>query len=95
MNGRRLAWARRRAGLTQRQLAARSGVPQPTIARIEATRTTPRLDTMERLLAACGYQLEITEREGEQVDGSLLRELLSLTPAERARLATADVGNLP
>ena len=62
------AWvngARRGAGLTQRQLAARSGVPQPTIARIESGRQVPRVDTLERLLDACGWELEMTPRRGE------------------------------
>jgi DNA-binding XRE family transcriptional regulator len=38
--------ARRSAGLTQRQLAERSGVPQPTIARIESGKQMPRADTL-------------------------------------------------
>jgi transcriptional regulator with XRE-family HTH domain len=55
--------ARRSAALSQRQLAARSGVPQPTIARIEAGHQVPRADTLERLLRACGWQLDTTPRQ--------------------------------
>ncbi|MGI9022113.1 MAG: helix-turn-helix domain-containing protein [Acidimicrobiales bacterium] len=76
--------ARRSAGLTQRQLAVRSGVPQPTIARIESGRQMPRADTLDKLLRACGWELDMTPRRGEGEDRSLIAHWLSLTPAERA-----------
>jgi len=41
--------------LSQRELAERSGVPQPTIARIEAGRVSPRFETLETLLGV-GYE---------------------------------------
>ncbi|MEU1238871.1 helix-turn-helix transcriptional regulator [Micromonospora parva] len=51
---------RRRADLSQRQLAERSGVPQPTLARIESGRSAdPRFRTVERLVRAAGGQLVI------------------------------------
>ena len=40
---------RRAAGLSQRQLASRSGVPQPNIAAYESGRRTPAPETVERL----------------------------------------------
>jgi len=43
--------ARRRAHLTQRALASRSGIPQPAIARIERGTVVPRVDTLDRLEA--------------------------------------------
>ena len=46
----REAWVA--AGLTQRALAARSGVAQPHIARIEAGGVAPTSDTVDRLLTA-------------------------------------------
>jgi predicted transcriptional regulator len=51
--------ARHRSGLTQRQLAARSGVAQPVIARLETGRSKPAFATVERLLGACGASLEL------------------------------------
>ncbi|MEW2384429.1 GNAT family N-acetyltransferase [Micromonospora sp. NPDC047707] len=46
---------RRAADLSQRELAEKSGVPQATLARIEAERTTnPRFRTVERLVRAAG-----------------------------------------
>ena len=44
MAGRMVRDARRRAGLTQRQLAAKAGIPQETIARIERGRADPARD---------------------------------------------------
>jgi transcriptional regulator with XRE-family HTH domain len=76
--------ARRSAGLTQRELAERSGVPQPTIARIESGKQMPRADTLDKLLKACGWELDMALRRGEGEDRSLIRYWLSLTPIERA-----------
>ena len=91
---RTLRHARLAAGLSQRALAERAGVPQPTIARIESGASSPRVDTLARLLEACGYQLESVPRRGVGVDRSVIRELLALTPAQRARQATEEARNL-
>jgi transcriptional regulator with XRE-family HTH domain len=48
---------RRSRGLSQRQLAAISGVRQPNISAIEADRRMPSADTLNRLLVSCGYEL--------------------------------------
>ena len=78
-----LRHSRRRAGLTQRQLAALSGVPQPAIARIERGGVVPRLDTLDRLLAVTGNTIEVVPRLGAGVDRSLIREQRRLSPEER------------
>ncbi|MEU8115546.1 helix-turn-helix transcriptional regulator [Micromonospora sp. NPDC048947] len=58
--GQALRALRRRADLSQRQLAEKSGVPQPTLARIESGRAIdPRFRTVERLVQAAGGQLAI------------------------------------
>lgn len=84
--------ARTKAKLTQRQLAARSGIPQPTIAKIESGAQSPRFDTVVRLLDAAGHvllPLQTREENADGIDLSLLRENLRRTPAERARRAAA------
>ncbi len=48
---------RQRAGLTQRDLAERTRVPQSTIARIETGRTDPRASTLNSLLVGCGRSM--------------------------------------
>ena len=87
---RTLLRARRRAGLTQRALAARTGVAQPTIARIERGRDDPRVSTLERLLRACDEMLEAMPEAGVGVDRTEIRRLLKLAPADRARTLTDD-----
>jgi len=54
-----LKTARRRAGLTQRELARRTGMPQSSIARIETGHTDPRVETLSRLLAGCGETVTV------------------------------------
>jgi len=75
--------ARRRAGLSQRALAARAGVPPSTVARIETGALDPRIGTVERLLRACGHALEVEIDHGAGVDLSLLDLTLAMSPQER------------
>jgi predicted transcriptional regulator len=81
--GRELRNARRRAGLSQRALAARTGVAQPTIARIERSQDDPRVGTLDRLLRACDETLESVPVAGSGIDRTEIRVLLRLTPAQR------------
>lgn len=67
---------------------------QPAIARIEAGRVTPRVDTLDRLIAACGEALEPARRLGDGVDRTTIRPLLDMTPGERARLAVSEARNV-
>jgi transcriptional regulator with XRE-family HTH domain len=80
--------ARRRAGFTQRELARRARVPQPTIAAIEIGRQDPRYRTLSRLLRACGFELDYYAKPGRGADRSLIQSYLRLTPTERALRAT-------
>jgi transcriptional regulator with XRE-family HTH domain len=93
-SARLLREARRRAGMTQRDVARAAGVPQPAVARIERGHVVPRMNTLERLLRACGVTLEPATLLGEGIDRSTIRELLRLSPAERARLAVAEANAL-
>jgi transcriptional regulator with XRE-family HTH domain len=88
---RMLRYARRRAGLTQRQLAELAGVSQATVGRIEARLMTPRVDTLDRLLRATGQGLALEEVRGADEDRWLIRDRLRMTPGERARLAVREV----
>lgn len=49
--------ARRRAALTQRELADRAGTTQSAIARLESGRTSPSFELVQRLLQLCGFAL--------------------------------------
>ena len=87
MAGRMVRYARRRAGLTQRALSAKAGIPQETIARIERGRTDPRVGTLDRLLEACEYGLEVLPRLGIGIDRPQIQERLDLLPALRLERA--------
>lgn len=52
--GKRLKELRLEAGLTQAELAKRTGIHRPNIARVEAGRHTPSLETLSRLTVAIG-----------------------------------------
>ncbi len=56
--GHRVAQARRRAGLTQPQLAERVGVGRATIARIEAGGTSPSVALALRIAQTLGEPVE-------------------------------------
>lgn len=84
--------AREKAGLSQRQLAVLSGVPQPRIAEYERGRALPRIDSMEALLGACGLRLTTAPVEDlgavaamsiTQEDRQLITIHLAMTPQQR------------
>ena len=60
--GKVVAISRLRAGWTQIELARAVGTSQPTLSAYEQGRVVPTIETLERLLAACGRQLTIEER---------------------------------
>lgn len=68
------------------ELALRTGIAQPTIARIEAGHVDPRVTTLERLLSVCGVDLAAVDQPGTGVDRTQIRELLRLGPIERLEL---------
>lgn len=90
MAGRMVREARARAGLTQRQLAAKARIPQETIARIERGRSDPRVKTLDRLLEACEFGLEVLPRLGIGIDRPQIQALLRLSPSERLAVAIAN-----
>jgi transcriptional regulator with XRE-family HTH domain len=92
--GRIIREARRSSGLSQRALAEKAGVPQSTVGRIESGAIGPRWATVEALLRASGMTVELSPMAGVGVDRTQIRELLRLTPLERARLAVADAAGL-
>jgi transcriptional regulator with XRE-family HTH domain len=94
MAGRMIRYARRRAGLTQRELSAKAGIPQETIARIERGRVDPRVGTLDRLLEACEFGLEVMPRLGVGIDRTVIRELLDLDPGERLALGIENDRNM-
>jgi transcriptional regulator with XRE-family HTH domain len=54
-----LAGARKRAGLTQVELARRAGTTQPVISAYEHGRRDPTIETLRRLVRAAGAELAL------------------------------------
>ncbi|MEZ0362234.1 helix-turn-helix transcriptional regulator [Mycobacterium sp. pUA109] len=83
--------ARRRAGLSQAELAARADTAQPAIARWEAGRTAISLDDVFRLVRLCGFDLDLMLVPRDDSDWAQAARLAGLTGQERldrhARLA--------
>ena len=75
--------ARKNAGLTQGALAAKLGVSQPVVARLERAGSNPKLSTLLEVVAATGHSLKL-ELEGEfGIDESMIAADLRRTPDER------------
>jgi transcriptional regulator with XRE-family HTH domain len=83
--------ARRRAGLTQAELADRAGTAQPAIARLESGRTAVSLDDVVRLVRLCGLNVELQIVESDDSDLAQAARLAPLSGQQRldrhARLA--------
>jgi len=91
-----LGRARQRAGLSQADLAQRSGTSRPTLSAYEHDRKSPTLATAARIVAAAGYELTINPRiQFRQVAGDRGRPIevptaLPRLPLEQA-LATVEL----
>jgi transcriptional regulator with XRE-family HTH domain len=85
-----LSQARRRAGITQRELADRAGTSQATVSAYESGRKVPSVDTLGRLLATMGARLAVEDAAGAPVAptaadlrraGRVLADVLTLAEA--------------
>ncbi len=75
--------ARSRAGLGLRELARRAGTSHATLARYERGEVDPTMGTLERIVAACGFELRVLLAPPDRQDEELARSFARLTPAER------------
>ena len=83
-----LVQARAKAGIAQRELAARAQTSQSVVARIERGQTIPSVETLDRLLAAAGFELKRTLQLKPVVHSHMLEDsarILRLSPVERLR----------
>jgi|SRR6516165_7154113 transcriptional regulator with XRE-family HTH domain len=82
--GELIATARTAAGLTQVALAAAIGTAQSVISRWERGADAPRVETLVRILRACGYESDLVLRPTDDgVDRDQIRSALAMTPAQR------------
>ena len=83
MNGSQLLLeARRRAGITQAELARRVGTTQSAIARIERGYGEPSFTRLQELIRACGFVLRV-RIVPDDLDFTMIERNLQLTPSER------------
>ena len=93
LSGNVLEAVRSRSGLSQRKLAEQAGTAQSVVARIELGETSPTLRTLEKLLDAAGFELELTFHPKPVLDPQILDDvprILALSPEDRLR----EVANL-
>ncbi len=75
--------ARRRAGFSQRQVAARTGLSQPEIARIESGVVSPSFARIVQLVRACGFDLSMRLVGLDEDAFTLAEQNLERTPDQR------------
>ena len=75
--------ARKRAGLTQSDLAARAGTTQSAIARLESGRPEVSLNDVMRLVRLCGLDLEVAIVPRDDSDSAQAERLACLTGPQR------------
>lgn len=75
--------ARRRARLTQAELARRLGIPQPQVSRWERGAVTPSFETLQRIVRACGLELTVAIANRDDSYASFVGRALDRSPAER------------
>ncbi len=85
-----LRLARMDAGISQRELAQRAGVPQSMIAAYERGRREPTLPTLLRLLEAAGFELRLHLVPAADHDASLAWQRAQLPEEERRRRDEAE-----
>jgi transcriptional regulator with XRE-family HTH domain len=83
-----LRLARDRADLTQAELAERAGITQQSISAYETGRREPTLPTLQRLLAAAGFELRLHLTPLDPHDETLAAYLASLPAKTQAELET-------
>jgi transcriptional regulator with XRE-family HTH domain len=77
--------ARLRAGLTQYQLAEKSGRERSVIARWEQGAVSPSFDNLLEVIEVCGFDLPLVLVPRENLQEERLEKNLLLTPERRAQ----------
>lgn len=89
-----LRQARARSGLSQRALGERTRVPQPMISAIERGLQDPRHRTLDKLLRACGQELDLVLKAGDGVDPTQFVANLAMSPQARVDTGVAGSKNV-
>jgi transcriptional regulator with XRE-family HTH domain len=84
--------ARRRAGMTQAELAGMLGTTQSVVARWETGGREPSMATVARVVRASGHQLDVSITPRDDDHDRLISDMLVLLPADRIRDLVNRVG---
>ena len=77
--------ARLRAGLTQAELAERTGRDRSVIARWEQAVVAPSVETLIELVRACGFDLPLELEPLDTTEDNRLKKNAMLSPERRVR----------
>jgi transcriptional regulator with XRE-family HTH domain len=95
--GVRLNAMRAAAGLSQRQLAERAGVPHAQISNVETNKVSPSVSTLRKILTGLGVNMaDFFEPERRQPTGPFFsaNELIDLTSMVAASPISSGIGTL-
>ena len=93
--GELLREARRRHGVSQKQLAMRASTTQSAISRIERDRVSPSVETLSELLYLLGEDLELGASQRDfGIDATLIDERLMVSSSQRLEYGLAMVEQL-
>lgn len=81
--------ARRRAGLSQAELARRAGRATSVIGRWERNEVQPSFETLRELIRACGLELRLSVEQLDHSQDASIELSLALSPEERFDRLTA------
>ena len=83
---------RLRAGLSQQELAARSGRDRAVIARWEQAVVAPSVETLIEIVRACGFELPLELEPLDHSGEERLRKNARLSPERRVRRMLQERG---
>jgi transcriptional regulator with XRE-family HTH domain len=86
--------ARKRAGLTQAELAGRLGKSQSEIGRWERGQARPSFETLTQVVRACGLDLTAQVSAADDSYAPHIERMLRLRPADRVRRAAEHANSL-
>ena len=79
--GQLIVEARKRAGITQTELASLMGTHQSVVARWETGKTQPTLETVSKAVQAAGLKLEVSLTGGDDNPTPPIRAKVPIPPA--------------
>jgi transcriptional regulator with XRE-family HTH domain len=83
ISGDLLREARRRAGLSQAELARLAGKPTSVVGRWERGEVKPSLETLLQMIRACDLELRFRLTEHDDTQDGAISAALDLTPEQR------------